>query len=154
MCNSNGDEKRGTGRWEEEERGWGDAEDDACEEGKVGGGESGEGAKENRELTVGGGGFVMVVTMASLTKWVLAFLRGWAGGSMERPLEGGPIGCVALETSPGAIVADEREVDDVSVQLNHRISRVVLLQSLMAFRGTLNAAIISEGDWEGGGRLR
>jgi hypothetical protein len=68
MCNSNGDEKRGTGRWGEEERGWGDAEDDAFVDGKDCEGESGERAKENKALTEGGGGLLQLVTMASLTK--------------------------------------------------------------------------------------
>ena len=58
---------------------------------------------------------------------------------------------MALDTSSEATLADEMEVDDVSEQLNHRISRFVQLPSLMVFRGTLNAAIISEGDWGAGG---
>ncbi len=58
---------------------------------------------------------------------------------------------MVLDTSHVAILAGDMEGDRASEQLNHRISRLVLLESLIAFREILKAAIISEGVLGGGG---
>ncbi len=95
-----------------------------------------------RLLTESGGGLLVLVIMASLTKCVGKSLLVCASASLARSLAGGPIGCVALET--GSAAKSARESGVASEQLNQRMSRAVPLQSQIETKGIQKVAMIPE----------
>jgi hypothetical protein len=132
MWSSNGDEKREVLREDDEPEAEGvkvawEAGRDSRE---IRGGGRGWRAVVKRLLMEGGGGLLLHVIMASLTKYACESLPKCELDSLAGSLARVPIGCVTLEIESAAKnLAGESEEGGTSEQLNQRMSRAVPLES-------------------------